>query len=709
MRSSGNRSGLCDHSIGDCRRDSRIMRNLRQDNPNLTVWSKTTTVVLLILSAVVEEACCGPAAKSERISFVPFENVKVTDSFWNPRLQVNRKVTIPHNFAKCEEVGIIENFDRAAGVSKGKRIGLKNWDNFLYKTIEAASYSLMQQYNPELDTHLDKVISKIAAAQDQSGYLFTRNIIDDKAVRFSNLRGGLELYTCGHMYEAAVAHYKATGKRAFLGVATKNADLVSRLFGPHGNKGVPGHEEIELALVRLYEVTGDKKYLRLSKFFIDQRGNAQGHELYGPFHQDHKPFIQQREAVGQAPRATYLYSGAADIAYYDGDGDYIRALDALWDNVVQKKMYITGGIGSLHSNEGFGPAYDLPNLTAYTEICAAISFPMWAVRMFKLHGDAEFIDVMERTIYNNFLAGVSLSGDRYFYACPPESDGKYKFNLGWCPNNAKVPYKEPSATRKEWFPCACCPPNLARFLPQVPGFMYATKGDEIFINLFIESEGRIDLAGNTILITQHTKYPWDGTVVISVEMDRPEVFSVNVRIPGWAREMPVPGDLYRFLRPSDQSATLMVNGKSVPVELRRGYVELRRKWQGGDKIGLKLPMPIRRLVSHSNVEGNKGKVALQRGPVVYCAEGIDNNRRTLFIVLQDNDQLKAVFKDGFLGGCTVIETCATGLYPDGRAVKQRKQRFMSIPYCLWSNRGEGEMAVWLWRDIAAAQLKIRGL
>lgn len=677
------------------------MRNLRQENPNPAVGSKTTTVVLLILSAVIEVAYCGPAAESERISFVPFENVKVTDSFWNPRLHVNRKVTIPHNFAKCEEVGIIENFDRSAGVSKGKRIGLINWDNFLYKTIEAVSYSLMQEYNPDLDTYLDKVISKIAAAQDESGYLFTQNIIDDKAVRWRNLRGGLELYTCGHMYEAAVAHYKATGKRAFLDVAIKNADLVSRLFGPHGNKGVPGHEEIELALVRLYEVSGDKKYLCLSKFFIDQRGNAQGHELYGPFHQDHKPFIEQREAVGQAPRATYLYSGAADIAYYHGDGDYIRALDALWDDVVQKKIYITGGIGSLHNNEGFGPAYDLPNLTAYTEICAAISFPMWAVSMFKLHGDAEFIDVMERTIYNNLLAGVSIGGDRYFYACPPESDGKYKFNLGWCPRS-DLPYSEPSATRKEWFPCACCPPNLARFLPQIPGFVYAVRGDEIFINLFVESQGRIDLAGSTILIKQETRYPWDGKVSIRIKPDKPELFSVNVRIPGWARERLVPGDLYHILKAGNQPVTLAVNGKSVPVEVHRGYVKLRRKWHSADKIELELPMPIRRLLSHPNVRADKGKVALQRGPIVYCAEGIDNNARSLNIVLGDNDQLKAVFKDNFLGGCTIIEGYATGLYPDGKAVERRKQRLVAIPYCLWSNRGEGEMAVWLWRDIAAA-------
>jgi DUF1680 family protein len=670
---------------------------------------KFSVIILIWLAWFPDFFAQETHTQAGKLRFVPFHQVSLRDEFWAPKLQTNRKVTIPHIFAKCEEVGVVENFDRASGLSNGRRIGLINWDNFLYKTIEAASYSLMQEYDPELDKYLDKLISRIAAARDPSGYLFTQNIIDKKALRWSNLQGGLELYTCGHMYEAAVAHYKATKKTAFLDVAIKNADLVSRIFGPNGNKGVPGHEEIELALVRLYEVTCDSKYLRLSKFFVDQRGNGRGHKLYGSFHQDHKPFIEQREAVGQAPRATYLYSGAADLAYYYGDSDYIHTLDVIWDDVVRKKMYITGGIGSLHENEGFGPAYNLPNLTAYTETCAAISFPMWAIRMFKLHGDAKFIDVMERTIYNNFLAGVSLSGDRYFYACPPESDGKYKFNLGWCPKDTIVPYKNPSATRKEWFPCACCPPNLARFLPQIPGLMYATKGDEIFINLFIGSEGRIDLSGNTLLIEQQTEYPWDGKVAINIGMNRPDIFSVNVRIPGWARETPVPGDLYRFLRPDNQSARLRINGESVPVKLSRGYVKLRRKWQHGDKIELELPMPIRRLLSHKRVLADKGKVALQRGPLVYCAEGIDNNSSALNMVLSDDNQLRAVFNNDLLGGCTVIEGHAISLYPDGKDVEQHKQMFMAIPYCLWSNRGEGEMAVWFWRDFAAVQLKTNSI
>lgn len=630
--------------------------------------------------------------QSEKLRFIPFGNITVTDEFWAPRLKTNRKVTIPHNFSKCEEVGIIDNFDRASGASKGERIGLTNWDNFLYKTIEAASYSLMHHYDAKLDVYLDKIIDKISAAQQTDGYLFTKNIIDDKADRWSNLRNGLELYTSGHMIEAAVAHFEATGKSSFLNVAVKNADLISRLFNPDANKGVPGHEEIELALVRLFEVTGDEKYLKLSKFFIDQRGNARGHKLYGSFHQDHKPFVDQREAVGQAPRATYLYSGVADIAYYDKNPNYIRALDTLWKDVVSRKMYITGGIGSLHSNEGFGPAYDLPNLTAYTEICAAISFPMWAARMFKLHSDAQFIDVLERTIYNNLLAGVSISGDRYFYACPTESDGKYKFNLGWCPKNIDVPYMEPSATRKEWFPCACCPPNLARLLPQVPGFIYAKQSDEIFINLFVDSEGQIDLAGNMILINQQTRYPWDGKVTIELKMDKPQTFSMNVRIPGWAREKPVPEDLYRFFRPCKESATLRVNGKYYSVHLQRGYVKLRRPWHSGDTIELELPMPIRRLLSHPNVFDNKEKVALQRGPIVFCAEGIDNHGKARNIMLKDNGQLVAVFKKDFLGGCVVIENGTS-----------KNQKYVMIPYALWSNRGEGEMCVWFRRGSAETE------
>jgi hypothetical protein len=463
---------------------------------------------------------------------------------------------------------------------------------------------------------------------------------------------------------------------------------------------VPGHAEIETALVRLYEATQDDRFLRLSEFFIDQRGNADGHQLYGPFHQDHAPFVEQTEAVGQAPRATYFYSGAADVAYYLERPDYGSALRRLWGDVTHSKMYVTGGIGSQHSNEGFGPAYDLPNRTAYTEICAAISFPMWALRMFKLEGDAAYIDVAERTLYNNLLAGVSLSGDRYFYACPPESDGKYKFNLGWCPRDADVPYKEPSATRKEWFPCACCPPNLARYLPQIPGFVYATCGDDLFINLFVASESTVCANGETVTLRQETRYPWQGNVRLEIGLAEPRSFTIHVRIPGWARNEPVGGDLYRFLKRSDRAAQMRVNGRTVPLRLEKGFVPLTRTWHGGDTIELGLPMPVRRVVSHPNVKANLGKVALQRGPLVYCAEGADNNDHALNLVLPANAALTAEHRPDFLGGVTVLRGEACTRDKENGTLETPKQPFLAVPYCVWSNRGPGEMAVWLWRGVA---------
>ncbi len=642
-------------------------------------------------------------ASGERMTFVPLADVRLADSFLAPRLETNRRVTIPHNLEMCRRTGAIDNFAKAAGRKEEPRVGLLNWDNFVYKAIEAASYSLMTQNDAALDRRLDEIIDAIAAAQGDDGYLNTytmwRHRQDPDAHPYwANLRGDLELYTAGHLFEAAVAHYRATGKRTFLNVAVKKADLIARRFGPGRNMGVPGHEEIETALVRLHEATQDEKYLRLSEFFVDQRGNAEGHDLYGAFHQDHQPFVEQVEAVGQAPRATYLYSGAADLAYYLDRPDYVRALDRLWQDVICHKMYITGGIGSEHSNEGFGAPYDLPNRTAYSEICAAISFPMWALRMFKLHGDARYIDVVERTVYNNLLAGVSLSGDRYFYACPLESDGTYRFNLGWCPADAEGTYREASATRKEWFPCACCPPNLARYLPQTPGFVYATRGEDLYVNLFVASRGRVRVAGGPVTLVQETDYPWDGRVRVRFELEAPRRFTVRVRVPGWARNEAVPSDLYRFRDPCEAAPELAVNQQAVAVRLEKGFVPITRTWRSGDRIDLALPMSVRRVVSHPLIQTNAGKIALQRGPIVYCAEGIDHQGRALNLLVPDDAHLTWAYRRDLLGGVGVIEGKVFALEQEGNGLVQRERILKAIPYCVWSNRGAGEMAVWLWYD-----------
>lgn len=399
------------------------------------------------------------------LEIVPFTQVSLSDSFWAPRLEVNYQVTVSHCLDRCDEVGIVDNFAKVAGLQSGDYVGMPNWDEFLYKAIEAGAYALMVRYDGALDRRLDRLIALIAGAQEDDGYLRTyktlmRRVEPDnpRHRKWANLKGDLELYCAGHLYEAAVAHAQATGKDSLMQVAVKNFNLIHRVFGPGKNPGVGGHEEIELALVRLYQATQDRRCLDLARFFVEQRGRAQGRTLYGDFCQDHMPLVDQREAVGQAPRATYLYSGAADVDYHTGRARYLPALQHLWQDIVGRKMYVTGGIGSLHSNEGFGPPYDLPNLTAYSEVCAAISFPMWNQRMFKLQPDAKYLDLIELTLYNNFAAGVSLTGDRFFYACPPESDGQYRFNLGWYPEGKyNLPYDQASATRKVWFPCAVVP------------------------------------------------------------------------------------------------------------------------------------------------------------------------------------------------------------------------------------------------------------
>jgi DUF1680 family protein len=362
-------------------------------------------------------------------------------------------------------------------------------------------------------------------------------------------------------------------------------------------------------------------------------------------------------------------------------------------------VYITGGIGSEHANEGFGAPYDLPNRTAYSEICAAISFSMWAMRMFRIHHDGQYLDVAERTLYNNLLAGVSLSGDRYFYACPLESDGKYEFNLGWCPAHAEGPYNKASATRKEWFPCACCPPNLARYLPQIPGFVYATRGNDLYVNLFVASRSTVDLDGATVTIHQQTDYPWDGRVRMAFELETPHRFTVHVRIPGWARNEPVPSDLYRFQDTCKDAPRLAVNGRPVPLRLEQGLAPITRTWRSGDAIDLMLPMPVRRAVGHPLVKANVGKVALQRGPLVYCAEGDDHEGRALNLLVLDDAALTWAYRGDLLGGVGVVEGKVFALEKKRGGLVRQERALKAVPYCVWSNRGAGEMAVWLWNDL----------
>jgi len=626
--------------------------------------------------------------KDYPIAPVSFTDVKLRDKFWAPRIETNRKVTIPYAFKKCEETGRINNFAIAGGLIKGKHRGSFPFDDTdPYKILEGASYSLSVHPDAKLKKYLDGLIFKIAAAQEDDGYLYTCRTDNSKRLikwfgeqRWSKLNDSHELYNMGHLYEAAVAHYQATGKRTLLDVAIKNADFLYTVFGPGKNETAPGHQIIEMGLARLYRTTGDEKYLKLAKFFLDTRGPG-GSE----YNQSHRKVVEQSEAVGHAVRASYMYCGMADVAALTGDNSYLEATDRIWENVVAKKLYITGGIGAKGEGEAFGKDYELPNATAYCETCASIGNVMWNQRMFLSHGDAKYIDVLERTLYNGLISGVSLSGNRFFYPNPLESRGQHK--------------------RNPWFSCACCPGNVTRFIPSVPGYVYAHAEDKLYINLFVNGSGTIITKNNTVRIKQKTRYPWDGVVKITVKPQHPANFAICVRIPGWAQNQPVPSDLYRYANDSNEKVSLSVNSKEVALDMEKGFVCIERRWEKGDIIKLNLPMPMRRLLSHEKVEANVGRVALQRGPIVYCAEGIDNGGHVLNLVLPDDAELMVEHKKNLLNGVTVIRGRAVGLNygEDGKSLTKKLQDFIAIPYYAWANRRAGEMAVWLARDESVAR------
>ena len=618
---------------------------------------------------------------------VPFTHVHIKDTFWSHRLETNRKVTIPAAFQKCEETGRILNFEIAAGDKQGEfQTPYPFDDSDVYKIIEGASYSLATFPDEELEAYLDELISKIAAAQEKDGYIMTWRTIDPNkpptswsgtAERWSDIGGGHELYNAGHMYEAAVAHYQATGKRRFLDVALKNADLIAETFGIGKRMNPPGHQEIEIGLVKLYRATGERKYLDLAKFFIDQRGSEEGHALYGEYSQDHVPLFEQKEAVGHAVRAGYFYSGVADVAAMTGEQGYIDAIDAIWNNVVSKKLYITGGIGARHHGEAFGENYELPNATSYNETCAAIANVMWNHRMFLFKGDAKYIDVLERTLYNGLISGVSLEGDTYFYPNCLEFDGVTPFNKG-------------STTRKEWFDCSCCPSNITRFIPSVPGYFYAQRDDTVYVNLYAKNEATMEIKGKSIKLIQQTKYPWKGKIKLIVESMAMPRFVLKLRVPGWAQNKPVPSDLYSYITDDTKKVTVSVNGDLQKPKLDKGYLTLMPKWQTGDVIELDLPVFVNKVTAHDSVSENISKVSLERGPIIYCAEAVDNFGKVSHLALAPDSPFKSTFQAHMLQGVVVLT---------GQSIRldnsSAEQPFRAVPYYAWNHRGVGEMAVWL--------------
>ena len=645
-------------------------------------------VVLCVLS------CASQKTRDYPIQPVPFTQVHIDDDFWSPRLEANRDMTIPLAFEECEKTGRIDNFAIAAGWKDGEQTGRYPFnDSDVFKIIEGASYSLMQFPDPRLDAYLDSLIALIGAAQEEDGYLYTARTNNAEQLkgwftdeRWGNLSRSHELYNIGHMYEAAVAHYQATGKRGFLDIALRSADLVAETFGPDKLRVPPGHQVIEMGLAKLYRVTGEEKYLRLAKFFIDVRGDTTGgRELWGEYTQDHKPVVEQEEAVGHAVRAGYLYAGMADVAALTGDRSYVQTLDRLWENVVGKKLYLIGGMGSRGSNEGFSANYDLPNMSAYNETCASIANVFWNHRMFLLHGHAKYIDVMERTMYNGLISGIAMDGSCFFYPNALESVGQHE--------------------RSTWFTCACCPSNVTRFMASLPGYMYGKRRDGIYVNLFIESDAMIELKSGSVGIRQQTLYPWEEGIRITIDpQSEGQVFTLLLRVPGWVRDEAVPTNLYRYKEPFEGTAEIDVNGESYPCKVTDGYVRIRRRWNRGDGIEMILPMPVRRVVSHDSVEANIGRVALQRGPLVYCAEWPDQeDGRVRNFLLPDDAPLSSRYVEGLLGGVMVVEAAGTGymVEEDGERVAVEPKTLVSIPYYAWAHRGRGEMAVWLAREEAA--------
>jgi DUF1680 family protein len=654
----------------------------------------------LILPVLLLPALHTLSQQDYPIHAVPFTQVQLKDNFWLPRIETNRTVTIPASFERCQETGRIKNFEMAAE-HKGKFCTVYPFDDTdIYKTLEGASYSLAVHPDKKLDAYLDSLIIIIGKAQEPDGYLYTARTIDPQhphswagPVRWVKEHElSHELYNSGHLFEAATAHYLATGKRGLLDIALKNADLLVSVFGPDKMHVAPGHEIVEMGLVKLYRITGKKEYLDLAKFFLEQRGERQYKKdsknvwENGSYWQAQKPVTQQDEVIGHAVRAMYLYSAMTDIAALTGDTAYVHAVDKLWDNMVTKKIYLHGGIGAIGDGERFGDNYELPNATAYAETCAAIGSVYWNYRMFLLHGDAKYMDILEKTLYNGLISGVGLDGKTFFYTNAMQVKNSFNHN-------------DLEIVRPGWFTCSCCPTNVARLIPSVPGYIYATKGSDIYVNLYISGTASVRTdEKNPIELIQQNNYPWEGNIRLTVNPKRTSDFGLLLRIPGWARNEAIPGGLYKFL--GDQTAAprpvLTINGQHVDYELVKGYAVIRRSWKKNDVIELTLPMDVKRVTANEKVSDDIGKLALQRGPVIYCAEWTDNGGKTSNLILPENTAVEARFDPAILNGVTVLQTDgqAVIIAPSGLQVSTRPQRITAIPYYAWANRGKGEMNIW---------------
>lgn len=654
----------------------------------------------IILSVILSLVFASSKAQNQSIhSGYPYEGVAFTQvkispsSFWGERIRAARDVTIPLAFSKCETEGRYENFRKATHPSDENQCTAFPFDDTdVYKTIEGASYVLQTFPDKHLEAYIDSILDIVSAAQEPDGYLYTPRTMNPlhphpwtgigRWTEVENLSH--ELYNLGHMVDAAVAHYQATGSKKFLDIAERYAQCVIREIGPGENQlhKVPGHQIAEMALARLYVLTGKKEYLDEAKYFLDLRGKTSIHNIYT---QSDKPVVDQTEAWGHAVRAGYMYAGMADVAALTADSAYIKAIDTIWQNIVSRKYYLTGGVGARHEGEAFGADYELPNLTAYNETCAAIAQVYLNQRMFLLHGDAKYIDCLERTLYNGVISGMSVDGGRFFYPNPLASDGKYAFNA------------DNTTERQPWFGCACCPSNLCRFIPSVPGYVYAHRGSTIYLNLFAESTAEIEIGGKKVCLSQQTQYPYDGDITVRVDNAGSKQFQLNIRIPEWVTGRVVPSDLYSFADGLNEGYSVTVNGQEVAHSTVKGYLEINRKWRKGDVVEIHFDMNPRMVEANQKVEADRGKVAIERGPIVYCAEWADNNFDLFHFVAPKKPQLQLQPSYNVAGGVTAITMEGQVLAADKATdrVTVSPARLTLIPYYAWNHRGAGQMTVWL--------------
>lgn len=651
---------------------------------------KKLTVALVLTVAVA--TTLSAQQKDYPIQPVAFTKVHVHDNFWQPKMEVNANVTIPYVIAQCKANGRMDNFLRAGKKLSGDKMSEFPFDDTdVYKAIEGASYSIQNKANPKLEAYIDTLITIIGDAQEPDGYLFTFRTVNAKQPHewIGSKRWekeeilSHELYNAGHLYEAAVAHYQATGKKSLLNIAIKNADLLVKTFGPGKIEEYPGHQIVEIGLSKMYRVTANKKYLDLAKFFLDVRGPKGD-----AYNQADKKVIDQHTAVGHAVRAAYMYTGMADIAALTGDTKYLAAIDDIWGDVVNKKLYITGGIGATGAGEAFGEAYQLPNMSAYAETCAAIGNVYWNERMFLLHGDSKYIDVLERTLYNGLLSGVSLSGDRFFYPNPLASMFQHQ--------------------RSAWISCACCISNMARFLPSLPGYVYAKDKNNLYVNLFMGNTSKIALDVTNVEITQSTEYPWKGEVAIGINPEKTADFTLKIRIPGWANQEASPGDLYAFLDKKTLPVTISINGKATTFITDTGYAVLTRKWKKGDLVSLSLPLETDKVIANKSVKDDLSRFVLERGPMVYCLEGPDNKDSLVQNIMIDKNAIAtAQYDANLLNGVGVINIAgqSTKRQLNSDSLLVMDQNVKAIPYYAWANRGPSEMTVWIPYEQSAARPK----